>query len=81
MSYCGHCGSKMKPLLTGEFCPNDCDRQPSPDPFDLPKIELVPDAEFLDGWAKALDEWYGDDNDKTPLLSDGDDPGDQQATD
>lgn len=26
MSFCPQCGTPMKPLFVGEYCPNDCDR-------------------------------------------------------
>lgn len=29
MSACPTCGGEMRPLLTSEFCPNDCDRRPT----------------------------------------------------
>lgn len=27
-AFCGDCGTKLKPLFTGSFCPNNCDRRP-----------------------------------------------------
>ena len=65
MSFCGHCGQKMKPLLTGEFCPNDCDRKnKAPDPFDgiFEKPEGSP---TYDAWQEAVEEWYNTVYDKT----------------
>ena len=80
MSRCPDCNAEMRPLLTGEFCPNDCDRRAkAPDPFELPKFFGGPDGGLFSGdWEAAIEEWYDSVLDKTPLVDC--DPGDT-ATD
>ena len=54
---CSVCNSEMQPLLTGMFCPNDCDRKEPAKPID--PLFVVPESKTIEDWAAALDEWVG----------------------
>lgn len=53
---CPICRSQMKPLFTGEFCPNDCDRKPKAQfkPLDFAKVmgKLIMEAGYV--WAPYI---------------------------
>ncbi len=76
MSYCGECGAQMHPLLTSEFCPNECDRkgpEKELDPYSLPRLF---GSSSIDDWEKAIDEWADEAFQTTVEILDPDD-GDQ----
>ena len=49
MSKCKECGTAMRPLFNGEFCPNDCDR---------PEVLAKRKAEKVEAALKALERIF-----------------------
>ena len=72
MSKCPTCGGEMKPLLQGEFCPNDCDKREQPpdnlDTLDYDEIIAV-GAGFIYVKFKNNSWYYMDGKGKVIIIS------------
>ena len=63
---CPTCGTKMKPLATSMFCPNDCDRKVEKETD--PSLDLTPpviywkyedkDGNVTDSGSLDFDDWW-----------------------